>query len=80
MRVILYWQDVAPSPTSQTPPAFDATDPSAYDWSSTTRLLDAARPAAGACSSPSPGPVPRWATASKRDNVTRPEPAEFRAS
>ena len=79
MRVILYWQDVAPSPKSATKPSFDATDPSAYDWSTYDPILDEAQQRGWGVILTVTGPVPRWATASKRDNITRPSAREFRA-
>src|SRR5436305_11712163 len=43
LRVIIYWNDVAPDPNSATRPSFDATDPSQYPGlGKYDRLLQAA--------------------------------------
>src|SRR3954452_4798721 len=41
MRVILYWNQVAPDRDSATRPTVDLTDPSAYDWSTYEPILQA---------------------------------------
>ena len=33
LRVVLYWQDVAPDVDASSVPSIDETDPAAYDWS-----------------------------------------------
>ncbi len=77
LRVILYWHDVAPSPDADRKPAFDASDPAAYDWSRYDPLLDAARQRGWKVLLTVSGPVPRWATLARRDTLTRPSPKEF---
>src|SRR3954453_7947856 len=47
LRVTLVWADAAPAATSAQRPAFDATDPTIYDWGGNGRLTDAT-------------PHPRW--------------------
>src|SRR5881227_676046 len=42
LRVIIYWNDVAPDPNSAERPSFDATDPSQYRFAKYDRLLEAA--------------------------------------
>ena len=82
VRVLAYWQNFAPDPRSKRRPAFDATDPRAYPagaWSRLDELFDAAQARGIAVQLTLTGPVPRWATASKRDNVTKPSPKEFQA-
>ena len=82
VRVLAYWQNFAPDPRSKRRPAFDATDPGAYPagaWSRLDELFDAAQARGIAVQLTLTGPVPRWATASKRDNVTKPSPKEFQA-
>ena len=83
VRVLVYWQNYAPAPKSKTRPAFDASRP--------RRLPGRARGTGSTGCSPPPrraaiavqltltGPVPRWATAKKRDNLTKPSPKEFQA-
>ena len=77
LRVILYWQDVAPQPQSRVKPAFDETDPAAYDWSAYEAAIDGARARGMRVLLTVTGPVPRWATNGAKDNVTRPSPNEF---
>jgi hypothetical protein len=79
LRVILYWQDVAPSPRSSSKPSFDATEPAGYDWSRYDPILDEAKERGWGVILTVSGPVPRWATSSKRDNLTRPSAREFQA-
>jgi hypothetical protein len=78
LRVILYWRDVAPQPGSSRVPAFDATDPAAYDWAKYDPLIDAARARGMRVLLTVSGPVPRWATLSRRDQYTRPSAERFK--
>src|SRR5271166_1529461 len=39
LRVELYWNDVAPNPTSATRPHFEATNPASYHWGQYDVLL-----------------------------------------
>jgi hypothetical protein len=78
IRLVLYWHDVAPAASSRVKPKFDATDPSAYDWSRYQPVLDEARARGWNVLLTLSGPVPRWATNGARDTVTRPSPNEFR--
>jgi hypothetical protein len=78
LRVVLIWNRVAPQPDARTRPAFDATDPAAYDWGQYAPLLDAAAQRGWSVLLTVTGPVPRWATSGARDHVTRPNPNEFR--
>ncbi|HEY3021563.1 MAG TPA: cellulase family glycosylhydrolase, partial [Solirubrobacteraceae bacterium] len=79
LRVILYWQDVAPSPNAARKPSFDATDPAAYDWSRYDPVMTGAARRGWSVILTVTGPVPRWATAGGRDHVTRPSAREFQA-
>lgn len=78
LRVILRWKDVAPGGDASTRPQFDATDPGAYGWGQYDALLGAAKARGWNVLLTLSSPVPKWATASKRDTVTRPDPNEFR--
>jgi len=78
IRLVMYWRDVAPSTKSRVKPAFDATDPSAYDWSRYQPVIDEAKARGWSVLLTLSGPVPRWATNGARDQVTRPSPNEFR--
>ena len=76
LRTVLYWRDVAPDATSSTPPA----DPAAgYDWTRYDRMIGEARARGMKVLVTVSGPVPRWATASRRSYVNDPSPARFRA-
>ena len=77
LRVVMYWKDVAPKPDSRDQPDFDATDPAGYDFSRVDPVLDAAKARGWPVLLTVSGPVPRWATRDRRDNVTRPNPAKF---
>src|SRR3954471_16563406 len=78
LRVIVYWNDVAPSPSSSRRPGFDATDSTQYPgFAKYDRILEAAHQRGMKVLLTISGPVPRWATQSRKDNVTRPRPAEF---
>ena len=82
VRVLVYWQSYAPAPKAKKKPAFDATDPAAYPagtWDSLDALFAAAAARGIAVQLTLTGPVPKWATASKKDNVTKPSPKEFQA-
>lgn len=77
LRVILYWRDVAPSPRSGTPPSINETDPASYDWAKYDPLVDSARARGMRVLLTISGPVPRWATLSRRDQYTRPSAERF---
>lgn len=80
VRALVYWRDYAPAADSATKPAFDAADPAAYpDWGRLDRLFAAAAARGVGVQLTLTGPVPRWATRSKSDQVTRPDPEEFEA-
>ena len=70
LRVVVYWNDVAPSPNARSRPGFDPTDPTAYDWSRYDPIVSGARDRGWPVHLTVSGPVPRWATARKRDHVT----------
>jgi len=77
LRVILYWRDVAPSPRASLAPAITENDPAAYDWSKYDPLIDSARARGMKVLLTVSGPVPRWATLSRRDQYTNPSPQRF---
>ncbi|WCB96551.1 hypothetical protein DSM104299_05312 [Baekduia alba] len=79
LRLSLPWAAVAPAATSATKPAFDAADPNAYDWGGYGRLVDAAHARGWRILVTFSAPVPKWATAAHRDQVTRPSALEFGA-
>jgi hypothetical protein len=79
LRVGLVWAAVAPDAGSATRPAFDAADPNAYDWGGYGRLVDAAHARGWRVLVTFSAPAPRWATAARIDQVTRPSALEFGA-
>ncbi|MCW3001334.1 MAG: hypothetical protein JWQ20_632 [Conexibacter sp.] len=78
LRVVLYWQDVAPDPNSRIKPKLDMADPASYDWSKYQPVLDEAKARGWTVQVTASGGVPVWATNGARDHVTRPSPNEFR--
>lgn len=82
IRALVYWKNFAPAPRSKRRPAFDAADPAAYPagaWSRLDELFDSAQARGITVQLTLTGPVPRWATRTRRDSVTRPSPKEFQA-
>jgi hypothetical protein len=78
IRLVLYWQSVAPNPDSASVPRFDERDPNAYPgFARYDRAIAEARKRGLSILLTISGPVPRWATAARRDNVTRPSPTRF---
>jgi hypothetical protein len=83
VRQLVYWRDIAPSPDAKAKPAgFEASDPNAYPrdkWDNLDGLIAGARERGIAVTLTLTGPVPKWATRDKRDNVSDPDPHEFGA-
>ena len=79
LRVIVYWNDVAPARDSAARPGGDLTDPAAYDWSRYDPILAAAKDRGWSVLVTITGPVPMWATSTKKDHVTRPGARDFQA-
>lgn len=77
LRLVMVWRNVAPSANSATKPDFDTTDPAAYDFSRFDAVIERAKQRGWTVLLTVSGPVPRWATASRKDNLTRPVAAEF---
>jgi hypothetical protein len=78
VRLVLYWQSVAPDSGSATAPAFDDTDPNAYPgFGPYDRAISEARARGLQVLLTVSGPVPGWATRDRKDNVTRPNPDRF---
>jgi len=77
LRVIVLWSKVAPGAVSPQRPDFDATDPAAYDWSRYDPIVAEAKQRGWSVLVTISGPAPRWATAAKRDNLTRPDADAF---
>lgn len=79
LRVALVWGAVAPGAAGARRPAFDAHDPNAYDWGGYGRLIDAAHARGWKVMVTFSAPAPKWATAARTDQVTRPSATDFRA-
>jgi hypothetical protein len=79
LRVQLFWRSVAPSPNSSRRPVFDATNPAKYNWGQYVPLLAEAKALHWAVLLTVTSPVPKWATAGRRDRLglTRPADREF---
>lgn len=79
LRVELAWRDVAPNPTSARMPSFDATDPASYAWGNYDALLAEAQRLKWPVLLTVTAPVPKWATAAKKDYLTYPNARDFKA-
>lgn len=78
LRVTLYWRDVAPDPEAATAPTFDERDPDeGYTWERYDPLVREARARGMQLLLTISGPVPKWATRTKKDFVTEPSPLRF---
>ena len=81
VRQLVYWQTFAPNPKSKRKPrGFDATDSNDYPaapWGRLDRAVAAAQARGIEVMLTPTGPVPKWATAGKKDNLTRPSAKEF---
>jgi hypothetical protein len=77
LRIVMYWSDVAPSPNSAHKPHFKATSSASYNWGQYGALIKAAHKLHWSILLTVSGPVPRWATAAKKDNLTRPDPQDY---
>jgi hypothetical protein len=79
LRVVLTWSMVAPGADQAQRPDFEPTDPDAYDWGEYDPLMARAKELGWPVLLTISGPVPKWATKAKLDNVTRPDPNAFAA-
>jgi hypothetical protein len=79
LRVVLTWSTVAPGPNDAQKPSFEPTDPDAYAWGEYDAVMAAAKARNWPVLLTVSGPVPRWATQAKLDNLTRPSPPAFAA-
>jgi cellulase (glycosyl hydrolase family 5) len=80
VRQLVYWQSFAPRPKSKTKPKFNTANPDAYPagtWSRLDQLMASARAQGIEVMLTPTGPVPKWATKSKKDNLTRPNAKAF---
>ena len=84
IRQLVYWRSFAPRPNAKRKPGgrFVASDPATYPadtWAPLDALIRDASARGIRVHLNLTGPVPRWATKSRKDNVTRPSPKEFQA-
>ena len=78
VRIVVYWQDVAPDPGRNDPPAVDLADPAAYAWGAYDDAIRAASDRGFDVLVTLTTPGPRWGTRAKTDRLTRPVPDHFR--
>ena len=77
MRLVVLWSKVAPEPDNSRKPDFDTVDPNAYTWGEYAAAIDEASKRGWKLLITLSGPVPKWATERRTDNLTDPKPAEF---
>ncbi|HEX7291284.1 MAG TPA: cellulase family glycosylhydrolase [Conexibacter sp.] len=80
IRLQLSWSLVAPDPDAKRAPSFNQTDPNAYPagaWARYDAAIDGARARGLKVYVTLTGPAPRWATAAKRDKLTKPSAEAF---
>jgi hypothetical protein len=78
IRQLVYWQQFAPRANRERNPSFNASDPNAYPAFGLLDRVLAGAEARGIKVMLTPtGPVPRWATGSKKGNVNRPNAKQF---
>jgi len=80
VRQLVYWQEFAPRPRSKKKPRFNAANPAAYPagtWDRLDLLMARAEQHGISVMLTPTGPVPKWATKSRKDNVTRPNAKQF---
>jgi hypothetical protein len=78
LRVNVRWSDVALGSDQATKPNADMSDPANYYWGQYASVIDTAKAKGLTVLISLAGPAPKWATAAKADNVTRPVAQEFR--
>jgi cellulase (glycosyl hydrolase family 5) len=77
VRQLVYWETFAPRPNSKTKPKVNLSDPASYDFSRLDQLMASAQAKGIKVMLTPTGPVPKWATAKKKDHLTRPNPKLF---
>jgi hypothetical protein len=80
VRQVVYWQSFAPRPNSKKKPRFNAANPDAYPagtWARLDQLMASAKALGVKVMLTPTGPVPKWATATKKDHLTRPNSKLF---
>ncbi len=77
LRVELHWHDVAPQADSPQRPGFEARNPASYNWGQYDAVISEAQRLGWRVLLTVTSPVPRWATATHRDLITRPDDLAF---
>jgi cellulase (glycosyl hydrolase family 5) len=80
IRVQMSWASIAPAPDARRAPSFNQTDPNAYPagaWARYDAAIDGARARGLRVYLTLTGPAPRWATAAKKDGLTKPSAEAF---
>ena len=80
VRALVYWRDFSARPNSKRTPGFNRADHTAYPsatWGRLDRLVDSAERRGVELQVTLTGPVPRWATRSRRGHLDRPRAGEF---
>ncbi len=77
LRLELHWHDVAPNANSSRRPKFNAKSPASYNWEAYDPVVAEAVRLKWKLLLTVTAPVPKWATAAKRDLITRPEDKQF---
>src|ERR1019366_856057 len=77
LRLELHWHDVSLGTNSAHRPRFDATNPASYRWGAYDAVLLEAQRLKWQVLLTVAGHAPKWATAARRDLVTRPDPKMF---
>ncbi len=79
IRVVLYWNEVAPANNAKDAPAgFDESNPDAgYDWAKYDRAIREAHGRGLKVFVTLSGPVPTWATGNRKGHTYKPSPTRF---
>src|SRR4051812_42630456 len=78
IRVLLYWNSVAPANDSKSTPAGDLSNPDAgYRWGAYDRVIREAQQRGIRVVVTLTGPVPRWATAHRKGHTYKPSRTKY---
>jgi hypothetical protein len=77
LRVVLAWREVAPQAFSSRRPSFNGTNPASYNWAAYDPVLEEAKRLHWPVLLTVTAPVPKWATSTQRDYLTRPNDRYF---
>jgi hypothetical protein len=78
IRVLLYWNNVAPQNEAKRMPKADLSDPNAgYDWGAYDAVINEASARGVRVLVTLTGPVPRWATGRRSGHTYKPSAAQF---